>query len=128
MDEKFDVIYAYTRSQAIEDGVLVNVTETSNEAGFKWPVALTRAVWCEYVEVPHGVEAQDEAGRLWDILVMCRFAIRQTGTGPEKEIIFALHVRNSNEEGDPPLVKLKAVCGYDDDGGPCITIMNLDED
>src|SRR4051812_27741843 len=38
-----EVIFAYTRKQAIEDGVLVDVTETAKEAGFKIPVALTRA-------------------------------------------------------------------------------------
>ena len=34
------VIYAYTRAQAIEDGVLADVTETAKEAGFKLPVAV----------------------------------------------------------------------------------------
>jgi hypothetical protein len=128
MSEEFDVIIAYTRTQAIADGVLVDVTETAKEAGLEYPVALTRAVWCKYVEVPEGVEGQDEAGRLWDILVLLRHAIRQTGTGARKEIRYCLHVRNTNQEGESPLVKLKAVCGYADDGGPCITVMNPDED
>ena len=33
------VISAYTRAQAIEDGILVDVSETAREAGFKIPVA-----------------------------------------------------------------------------------------
>jgi hypothetical protein len=37
---------------------------------------------------------------------------------------FALHVRNDNREGIPPLIiRLKAVCGPDDDGSPCITVL-----
>ena len=36
-----NVISTYTRAQAIEDGVLVDVGSTAQEAGFKWPVALT---------------------------------------------------------------------------------------
>lgn len=39
------VIYSYTRAEAIADHVLIDVSETAWEAGFKWPVALTHAVW-----------------------------------------------------------------------------------
>jgi hypothetical protein len=121
------VISRYTRKQAIEDGVLVDVTETAKEAGFKIPVALTHAVWAEFVEVPEGVECQDEKGRLWDVIWMCRFGIAMSADGVS-EILFHLHVRNDNREGEPPLVTLMAVCGPNDDASPCITIMLPDED
>jgi hypothetical protein len=120
------LIYAYTRKQAIEDGVLVDVTETAKEAGFKIPVAMTSTVWGQYVEVPAGVEGQDVKGRLWDVLYMLRFAISRGKD--ESEIRYKLHVRNDNRDGDPPLVELKAVCGPDDDGEPCITVMEPSED
>ena len=61
-EPKWDLIFSYTRAQAIEDGVLVDVTETAKEAGFRIPVALTQSVWAEYVAVPEGVEGQDEEG------------------------------------------------------------------
>jgi hypothetical protein len=121
------VIFAYTRKRAIADGVLVDVTETAKEAGFKVPVAVTRAVWARYVAVPEGVEGQDEKGRLWDVLWMCRLGIAR-GTSYKPEVLFRLHVRNDNREGVPPLVTLKAVCGPDDDASPCVTIMEPDED
>ena len=73
------VIFAYTRAQAIEDGVLVDVSEMASEAGLKHPTALTAAVWAEYVQVPKGVKCQDEQGRLWDILNMFRFARGKVG-------------------------------------------------
>jgi hypothetical protein len=124
MDE---VIFAYTRKQAIADGVLVDVTETAREAGFRIPVALTCGVWAECVAVPEGVSCQDEAGRLWDVLWMCRCGIaRSQAAGTES--LFRLHVRNDNREGEPPLVTLKAVCGPDDEGAPCLTVMLPDED
>lgn len=97
---------------------------TSQEAGFKFPVFINRTVWDAYVEVPPGVEAQDEAGRLWDILWMLRMAIGRGG-----EILkFKLYVRNSNAR--PRLVELKAMCGpLDiDNPEPAITIMLPDED
>ena len=43
------VIYAYTREQAISDGVLIDVSKMAKEAGIRFPVVLTSAVWHEYV-------------------------------------------------------------------------------
>jgi hypothetical protein len=121
------LIFSYTRAQAVADGVLVDVTATAREAGFVLPVAVTSAAWAAYVRVPDGVAGQDEAGRLWDVLNMLRFAIRRDpGGGPE--LRFQLHVRNDNTEGEPPLVTLKAVCGPDDDLSPCITVLLPEED
>jgi hypothetical protein len=40
---------------------------------------------------------------------------------------FALHVRNDNRARTPPLVRLKAVAGPDDDGKPCLTVLLPDE-
>ena len=105
-----ELIFRYTRAQALADGVLVDVTEMAREAGFQIPVALTHAVWAEYVAVPEGVEGQDEAGRLWDILWMCRHGIRQLQR-QGSETLFSLHVRNDNRAGEPPLVTLKAISG-----------------
>ena len=61
------VIYSYTRAQTVADGVQVEVTKTAAEAGIRFPVFLTRGVFEQFVAVPPGVTAQDEAGRLWDI-------------------------------------------------------------
>src|ERR1035437_10388124 len=38
------VIYSYTRAQAVADGVQVEVTKTTKEAGIKFPMFLTRFV------------------------------------------------------------------------------------
>jgi hypothetical protein len=127
MTENCTVIHTYTREEAIADGVLVDVTETAKEAGFRIPVAVTAAVWAECVAVPPGVEAQDERGRLWDVLSLLRFATRRQADG-EPELLYQLHVRNDNRAGEPPLVELKAVCGPADDGSPCVTVMLPAED
>ena len=124
-----EVIYAYTRAQALEDGVLVDVSETAREAGIKFPVALTRAVWVNYVEVPEGVVAQDEGSRLWDILWMLRCQIRRS---QGDTLHFQLYVRNYNLSTDGltrrDLVALKAICGPGDSGEPVVTVMLPDED
>jgi hypothetical protein len=71
------VISQYTRAQAIEDGVLVDVSEKARETGIIFPTALTAAVWEKCVTVPEKTPWQDEIGRLWDVLTVLRFAVRQ---------------------------------------------------
>jgi hypothetical protein len=111
----------------IRDGVLVDVSAAAREAGFKYPVALTVAAWAKCVAVPPGVVCQDEAGRLWDVLTMLRWAVRGSKDGTA-EVRFGVHVRNDNRDRTPPLVRLKAVCGPGDDGEPVVTVMLPDED
>jgi hypothetical protein len=41
LNEDDDLIYAYTRAQALADGVLVDVSQMAREAGFKFPTAIT---------------------------------------------------------------------------------------
>jgi hypothetical protein len=78
-----EIISSYSRAQALEDGELVDVSETAREAGIRFPVAVTRALWAAYVEVPRGVSCQDETGRLWDVVSMLRFAIARSQGGSE---------------------------------------------
>jgi hypothetical protein len=107
----------YSRAQAIADGVLVDVTEMAKDAGFKYPVAFTRAVWDCYVESPPWVDEQDEAGRTWDILVMVRHAFWHWED--DSEVFIQLHEANVNRD---ILMALRATCGPNDDGNPCITV------
>jgi hypothetical protein len=126
MFDQSDIISRYSRADALRDGVLIDVSETARQAAIRYPVALTHAVWERCVTVPPCVDCQDEAGRLWDVVWMLACAVRRGGPGPE--VRFGVHVRNTNREGTPPLVRLKAVCGPDDDGSPCITVMLPVED
>ena len=48
--------------------------------------------------------------------------------GSGSEVRFALHVRNDNREGTPPLVRLKAHCGPGDSGEPVVPGMLPQED
>src|SRR5690606_11899895 len=80
--EGADVIYSYSRAQAIADGVLIDITEIAREAGFKVPVAITRAAWADCVEWSEATQqrkrtVQDESGRLWDVVYMANFEARR---------------------------------------------------
>jgi hypothetical protein len=72
MFENCKLIHSYSRAQAIEDGVLIDVSQAAKEAGIRYPVALTWAVWERCVTVPPGVHCQDEGGRLCDLLYLLR--------------------------------------------------------
>jgi hypothetical protein len=119
------VISAYTRAQAIEDGTLIDVSETAREAGIRFPVAVTRAVWAACVEVPKGCEGvQDEAGRLWDVVFLLRFAVRASRGGS----VVQYPVTVVTGQRTRVVYRLKAVCGPGDQGEPVITVMFPEED
>jgi len=101
-----NIIYAYTRKQALADGFQVDVSETATEAGIRFPVFLTRSVFDAYVTIPSGVTCQDESGRLWDIVWMLRCAIKRSRDGSER-VPFSLRVRNDNRA--PRLVRLSTL-------------------
>jgi hypothetical protein len=121
------VVYAYTRAQAIADGFQIDVTATAKEAGICFPLFITRGVYEKCVAVPPGVTGQDEAGRLWDVVWMTRFAIIRSRPGVSR-LTVALYVRNDDQR--PRLVKLIATAGAMDidNPAPAITIMLPEED
>ena len=101
--EECEVISTYSRAEAIRDGVLVDLTEMAKEAGWRFPVALTQAVWAEYVAVPANVECQDEKGRAWDIVYMSIVAVKAANSRGKggSTLMFELHVRNDNKKPKP---------------------------
>ncbi len=127
-----EVIYTYTRAQAIEDGVLIDATEMAKETGFKWPVALTAAAWADCVAWSDADNQrqvyQDQSGRLWDVLFMASYAIR-TARNADQQLLFDLHCipRNGRATKSQRLT-LKLILGPGDDGQPVITIMLPGED
>lgn len=124
--EGFEVIHAYTRAQAIEDGVLVDLSALAREAGFRWPLAVTRGVW-GVIEPSDALkkEGQSGTGRAWDLLNILRVELRSAKDG--RELLFAPYFLT--EPGKPPRqVAMRAVSGPGDDGEPVITIMMPDED
>lgn len=121
-----DVISRYTRAQALEDGDLVDAGAMASEAGFTWPVALTRAAWADCVAWKDDARGQSEAGRLWDVLSMGRLAIRMAREGGS-ELRYRLH-RVRWGEVRALETTLKLVVGPGDDGEPVVTLMLPDED
>ena len=123
-DLEMPLIYAYTRAQALEDGVLVDVSELAREAGFVWPVALTAAVWALVEDIPRRYRAwQTVEGRLYDVLWMAYCAIR-SAEHSSTELRYTLLL----DHGRRRYLTLKLVTGPGDHGEPVVTIMLPDED
>ncbi len=118
------IIYSCTRAEAIRDGVLIDVSEMAAEAGFRYPVALSRAAWAAGVEVSLSDACQDEQGRLWDILNVLRFEIRAATS--QSLIYFDVLVAKGGKKPEP--IRLKAHCGPGDNLEPVITVMVPNED
>lgn len=137
MSSPFDnLIDAHTRTSALRDGALVDVTGTATEFGFRTHVAVTAAVHADCVtwtdaDTDRTGWIQDEAGRTADVLWMAHRAT----SGDRKEVPFVVyrvprttHVRpDSDDEGAEP-VRLVARLGADDTGRPCWTITHPHED
>lgn len=124
-------ISVYTRKNALDDGFLIDVSETAREAGIKFPVAITREAWNDCVawteaDTRRKRVPNDEAGRLWDVLWMLRCAARRMDGD---RMLFQLYrVPREGKGQKPRLVTLKAICGPGDDAEPVITIMLPSED
>lgn len=113
-----DPIYVYTRRQALEDGVLIDVTALAKEAGFKWPFAMTAEVWAMIETIPETHSHEDPTGRLWDVL---RVAFATVRTRKKDVSLLEYTVILHHAEGDR--VRLKLVSGPGDEGEPVLTLM-----
>jgi hypothetical protein len=131
-----NVIHTYSRAQALADGVLVAVDPaTAREAGFTIPVALTAAVWVDCVAWTRETEAakscgtgQDEAGRLWDVLWMARWAARKAGPGADRVRFPLLRVPPTGAGVAAQPVTLSLRVGPGDGREPVATISEPGED
>ncbi len=116
-------IYCYSRAQAIDDGVLMDVTEVANQVGFRYPVAITVALHDRLQPSRHDT-GQDYDARLWDVLWVAALSVRLNDYETD-----TVHFTATQQETDPKTghlqsidLRLWAVCGPGDEGEPVITI------
>ena len=126
MFETGDVVFTYTRKEAIEDGVLVDLTDIAKESGFKVPVAVTDTVFHTYLDPDEELKAYGQSlrGRIQDMLFMLYLSARKN-----TESIVLFEVCFLLKPGyDPETVSLKSVIGPGDEGEAVITVMLPHED
>lgn len=120
-------IATYTRAQALEDGTLVDVSETAQEAGIIVPVAITQGLWADIHDIPPSKSWQDPEGRLWDILSVYRYTVQTKAlrSGVRTNV---LTFRLIMHQGRRTYYTVKAHIGPGDQGEPVLTLMRPDED
>lgn len=128
-----EAIHIYTRAQAIADGVLVEAPQALvRDAGISLPLALTSAAWQDCVAWTDEDSCrkgfpQDETGRLWDVLWMCRSAYRSLRM--DSRAAFQLYrLPRGGKARAARLVTLHIGLSLGDDGRPVLTIMKPGED
>lgn len=122
--DQFELVFSYSRAEALHDGCLVDVSKLAQEVGIKYPTAVTSGVWQKCVTVPDNAEGQDETGRLWDVLNVLRAAIQTAGNGSRLDFSVAVQGDGNTYQE----VSLYSLCHAGDNGEPIITIMLPDED
>jgi hypothetical protein len=125
-DSEMPVIFSYSRSEAIEDGVLINLSKNFPEECklYKYPVACTAAVWdIVFRAFNNNRYLNDYAGLVWDILYM---SINYVIDRPDPSTaIFQVNILGA---GRKKLYTLKAVVGPGDNLEPVVTVMLPNED
>jgi hypothetical protein len=116
--DDFELVYAYTRTQAIADGVLIPIPK--EDSGLKIPAAISSNLYHQYIEPPKGLEGEGQSatGRLHDTLMLFKAAASAHWDG----IHVLFDVFYLMGPGRLEKVKLLAILGADDEGETCLTI------
>ena len=114
-----EVIYSYSRAQAIEDGVLVDLSNIDSiRQHWRHPFACTAGVWAILEEaLTH--DGQDLAGICHDISTMANLAI--CGAREDGQVLFTVIITGRKHT-------LKLHIGPGDTAAPVLTLMLPNED
>jgi hypothetical protein len=123
-----DVIVAYTRAQAIEDGQQTLLTgelaDTAREAGYRYPVYLTSTVFDVLERAEKNKKwCNDWKGLIWDL---CWMSARTGRMIDEQTRQFVVTIKGAGRRSN---YTFYAQCGPTDidNAAPCITIMTREE-
>jgi hypothetical protein len=125
-DNAWNVIYSYTRAQAIADGVLVDVTAEAKATGFRLHTVVTDSLYHHYIEPPAGLtgEGQSVTGRLHDLLTLALFAARRAVNSDRVNFKVSFLMSPGHSE----TVEVIAHIGPGDNAEPVLTIMLPEDD
>lgn len=125
-----EMIYSYSREQAINDGVLIPVDEKiCREAGIRLPVCVTAHLWTLiHPDNLRSMPSQSVEGRLWDLLWLFTLSAKQNGSSSRLSYPCRFMIKRN---GCPERIEehtIVAVCGPGDSGEPVITLMLPEDD
>lgn len=122
-------VSAAARKQAIEDGLLIDVSDVAWDAGFSRPTFVTASVWNDCVAWAADDDAkqvrQDQQERLWNLLLMAWVGNPRARASVAYRL---LRVPRDGQSKVAQTVLLKIVLSKADDGARLLTILFPDED
>ncbi|SPP63261.1 DUF6573 family protein [Nitrospira lenta] len=68
------------RQEAIQSGILIDVTPTAKELGLTFPVTITKPLWDLGIVTNHSLSQEEQTGRLRDILMAFRLRLASLAT------------------------------------------------
>lgn len=68
------------RQEAIQSGILIDVTPTAKELGLTFPVTITKPLWDIGIVTNHSLSQEEQTGRLRDILMAFRLRLASLAT------------------------------------------------
>ena len=114
-----ETVYSYSRKQAIEDGVLVDLSQIDSiKQHWKYPFACTEVVWL-IIEKALEQPGHDVSGICHDICTMAKLALKNDGFA--EQVFFSVIIGAQTN-------KLKLHCGPGDTPAPVLTLMLPYED
>ena len=116
------VVFAYTRAQAIDDGVLVDLSNLDVvRKHWRLPMACTSAVWGVIRSAVDDLGC-DLDGVLHDLFWLAKIHVQYADKGEHSSfIVFTCSIGHTNHE-------YKLHLGPGDDGEPVLTLMFSSED
>ncbi len=111
--------HRYTRTQAIDDGLLIDVGQAAQDVEIGCPTAISSTVWNSYVQVRKSASWQDERERLGNIMA----ALRETFPNPLPGIERQFLLQVQNDANPPRQVRLKAICTLGDNDETVLTVL-----
>jgi hypothetical protein len=114
-----EIIFAYTRAQAIADGALVDVSNRAKRFAIRFPVALTTAL---YAAITRDADTDAAKHLCVDLLLITMRRKIAAATGPTDRIDFTVKIPQA------PAIDVYALCTPGDTSDPVITVMLPHED
>ena len=125
--QDFQIISNHSRAHSIDEEALIDITSMAKDAGFRYPVFITRDLWDGYIDPAPQLQHENTTNRLWDTLANLAATIKSTknpGSCLWFTVSFQMYFdgRRSTED-----VRLKSIVKPGYNATKLITIMLPDE-
>lgn len=121
-----DPAYTGSRAEAIAEGTIIDVSDLGRQVGFKWPVAITKAVWEDSVswsdEDSEKQVPQNQKSRLFSVVGACADYVRTRGPKADRMRFRINRIPRDGVSRGAQLRLLQVVAHPGDDGEPVLTI------